>query len=269
MKKLTMRWTVLGCWLVWLFGSGQGLAKNPAPNTYETGYPDIVRISVDLHQALEARQRQLLQAEPVFWDQVATPYVHPGLNGDGSNYWQAVHLSAGFLNFVVNLSHAKAIDLVQRGYLKRYLTRLAHEAGDKPLEHLPDADDARAWSFDTMNHQMSQFNQMVGALVGVGMAHHYLGHYEKYANQLTDAQNRAVPLNTLLKPDEWREAVLQGARNALDCGLGIEGMKTLLDAVDQMPTRPPWTVYFVPQGVSVAKLKRELEKVERAFFNVR
>jgi hypothetical protein len=155
---------------------------------------------------------------------------------------------------------------VNRGFLKKYLANLAFESGDRALPELETSFDKKAWAFNTMNHQVSHFNQIAGALIAIDMAHHYLGHYKKYASQLIDAQKNSVPINSLLTQEEWHEAVMKGARNALDCGLGVEGLKILFDAFDQMPTRPAWAIYFVPPHVKVAKIKRDLDKLGNSFF---
>src|SRR2546425_848506 len=114
-----------------------------------------------------------------------------------------------------------------------------------------------------MNHQVSHFNQIAGALIAINMAHHYLGHYQKYASQLVDAQNHSVPINSVLTLEEWREAVLKGARNALDCGLAVDGLKMFYDGLDKMPNRPAWSFYFLPKDADVAKIKKDLDQLER------
>jgi hypothetical protein len=232
---------------------------------YETGYPAIEKIVKDLHQALDAKVRTEILPQPVFWDNLAVPYVHPGMGKETLANKRAVHFSAGMVSLLVNLSHAKAIDGVERGFYKKYMAALAQEVGDKPLAGLPNLGDAKVWSFDVMNHQVSRFNQMAGALVAIGMAEHYLGYYDKYASQLQASQ--PVPINTLLTAEEWTQAVYKGAWNALDCGLGIDGLKTLLEAMENMPNRPAWAIYFVPKDVNLPKVKKELEKLEKKFFN--
>lgn len=118
-----------------------------------------------------------------------------------------------------------------------------------------------------MNAQLSQFKQMVGTLVAIEMAHHYLGHYQKYAAQLTGLNGTPVPINSLLTPQEWHNAVMAGAGNGLECGLRVDGLKFLYDCIDRMETRPAWITFFLPAGAKVSRVKRDLDRLEKEFFD--
>jgi hypothetical protein len=240
--------------------SGQGAIS------YETGYNDLVRICGELHHALGPKERQELYPRPILLTPIGPPCVQPGWCNDGVRNWRAVQLSAAFVDFLNQLAHARAIDLEQQGYLKEYLAVLAAETGAPPTAGLAVAPRSSAWSFDIRNHQLSHFNQMAGALLAISMAEHYLGYYDKYASQLIDGQHQPVPINRLLTESEWRKAVLAGAHNALSCGLGIDGLKLVLDAMAAMPQRPPWTLYFAPANGPILKVRRDLEKLEKKFF---
>jgi hypothetical protein len=143
---------------------------------------------------------------------------------------------------------------------------LAQESGDKELRELPNLSNKKYWTLEMINEQLSNFNQIVGEVVGIKLAHYYLGHYKKYKDKLVNSQGKPVPINTLLTAAEWDQAVKLGVRNALDCGLGIDGVKALYDCIDKMPKRPEWTLYFLPANVKVSRLKRDLEKIESDFF---
>jgi hypothetical protein len=253
-------------WLCLALGISGTQATEQGCNSYETGYSDVVRICGELHHALGPKERQEIFPRPALLNQVIPPCVQPGVCSDGKRNWRAVHISAAFVDFLNQLSHARAIDLEEQGYLKRFLAALAADTGAQPTVGLAVAPRSQTWSFDIKNHQLSHFNQMAGALLAIGMAEHYLGYYDKYAAQLTDGQNRTVPINLVLTESEWRKAVLAGAHNALSCGFGIDGLKVLLDAIAAMPTRPAWTLYFVPQNAQVAKVRRDLDKLEKKFF---
>jgi len=71
----------------------------------------------------------------------------------------------------------------------------------------------------------------------------------------------------VITPQEWEEAFLKGVRNALEAGCTVEGAIPFYEAFDKMKQRPPWTAYFIPANVKFAKLKKQLEKVQRDFFN--
>ena len=241
-------------------------AGDVEPGKYETGYGSAAKLTQDLYRALENKQRGQLYPVPVLLETVTIPYMQPSQYFDGTNNWQAVQISAGFVNLINYLSHAKAIEGVEVGYYEKSLASLASAATDKPMPVLQNISSQKSWDFDVINHQVSQFNQMVGALIAVDMAHHYLGHYKKYASRLVDAQNHAVAINTVITPKEWHEAVMKGARNALDCGLGVEGLQTVFESLEKMQARPAWSVYFLPQQANTAKIKKDLARMEKDFF---
>ncbi len=243
-------------------------AGNVTAIGYETGYDNVVRLTGDLCRALKPESRQRLLSVPVLLEKVEAPFVHPSEFSDGTNTWRAVFVSGGFVTLLNHLSHAKAIDLSQRGFLDRYVETLGVESGAKPLAAVALPGQQSHWSFNTMNQQAGTFNQMAGAFIAIDLAHHYLGHYDKYASRLRDAENRAVPIASVITAAEWREALKKGARNALDCGLSIEGVITVFESIEKMPSRPAWTTFFLPNdpAVQVAQIKKDLRKLEKAFF---
>ncbi len=238
-------------------------AVTPAKN-YETGFKSISKISTELYNALDGKKRGQLLPIPVLLQNYPTPYVEPGIYSDGTKVWQAVSLSSGLVDFLNCLSHAKAMEAGDRSAYSRYVEGLRNTSAGMPAAQA--VANNMDWSFDTMNHQVSHFNQMAGALVAIEMAHHYLGHYKKYESKMKDAQGNPVPINSLVTPQEWREAVLKGAKNALDCGLGVDGLKVVLETMDKKETRPTWSIYFVPNEANLAKVKKDLTKLEKDFF---
>jgi hypothetical protein len=119
-----------------------------------------------------------------------------------------------------------------------------------------------------MNRQASHFNQMAGALVAIDLAHQYLGHYSQHAQEFAPDSTAPTPVNMLITEQEWREAVMRGANNALACGLGVEGLRALFDGFDRMQSRPAWAAYFIHPKANVNKISSELRKLERDFFVV-
>jgi hypothetical protein len=55
-------------------------------------------------------------------------------------------------------------------------------------------------------------------------------------------------------------------RNCLAAGLGIEGVKALVDAIDKVVKRPGWAGFCIPDSTKAKALKKEMEKLERKFF---
>jgi hypothetical protein len=234
-------------------------------NRYDTGFVTLQRIAGDLHRALAVEKRGELVTAPVLVENPETPYLQ--LQRTGSNDSPVVFVSQALIDVLNYVSHAKAVDQVDSGFFGKAVEGLARQRGTG-LRGLPQPTHTEAWAFNTMNWQMSHFNQMAAGLTAVQMAHHYLGHYKKYASQLGDGKN-AAPLYSVLTPREWREAVLAGSRHALDCGLAPEGLIVFYDAITRMPERPSWAVHVLPPGAEISILRLELNRVEATFFDAR
>ena len=236
-----------------------------APAVYETGLPAIQKINNELYTALDPKKRGQIQAEPIVLEQVAAPLLAPALTSDGSG--QTVELSAGFIALINQFSHAKAIEEADKGFLKKFAATLSGQTGAQALTPLA-VEGTNVWDADTMNSQAGNFNQMAGTLIAIDLAHHYLGHYKKYAGQLTGGTGQPVPINSLLTEKEWREAVLKGARNALDCGYGVDGIRCVYDTLGSMSERPAWIAYFIHPKANVTKVNSDLKRLENDFFLV-
>jgi hypothetical protein len=261
-------WVLGGCILASVAFTLNAQSSNADQVTYKTGWASMVKLGMELHRGLKAEYKPLVHVKPINIDPDPTPFVRleelkdPSLPAPTAT----VLVSAGFIDLVNNVAHAKAIDRIEKGFFERYILSLAQESGEQELKPLPNIEDKRYWTFNMMNEQLSNFNQIVGEVVAIKLAHYYLGHYKKYADKLVDANGTKVPINTLLTTEEWDEAVRCGVRNALDCGLGIDGVKALYDCIDKMPRRPSWTLSFLPEKVKVSKLKKDLEKIEKKFL---
>jgi hypothetical protein len=262
-----------GQWRAWLICLGAVAlatitdAAQPPPGRYETGAADLIKITADLHQALPPQLRGQFHSAPLWLEGVKTPQLRPVLHPAGAKHLCAVQVSGGLVELLNFLSHAKAIDGVDRGYYKRSITSLAVQSGETGLSALQPTH-PQSWAFDTMNHQMSHFNQMAGTLLAIQMAHHRLGHYQKYADRLTDAQGQPVPLASVVTPQEWHEAVMRGVNHALKCGFGVDGLRYLYEGLEKMPSRPAWTFQLLPPNAKVSRLCRELARAEQDFFLV-
>ncbi|MBU6402093.1 MAG: hypothetical protein KGS61_17380 [Verrucomicrobia bacterium] len=264
--------TILLLWLLICGGTPVVSASAPSAGadepTYKTGYKSMRMLGLDLWKALKPKFRKQIHPEPISFETDVTPFVHVVEFPNDPEPMRMVFISVGFIDLVNNIAHAKAIDRIQKGYFKQYVLSLAQESGEKELKELPGLSDKRFWTEDVLNEQLSNFNQIVGVVVGIKLAHHYLGQYLKYKDELKDdAQHHTVSINNLLTPKEWDAALRCGVIDALNCGLSIEGVEALYDAIDEMPKRPPWTVNFLPDQVNVKGLKKEMKKMEREFFS--
>jgi hypothetical protein len=229
-------------------------------------YSTIQLLAKDLYEALAPSQRDLIDRDPLVLQKDVMPYVRPGELAADSRRKPVVVVSEGFVDLVNNLSYAAANNLFEKGCLEKYVRMLAREAGDKKLTEFPALSQRDLWSLRMTNEQLTRFNQIAGTLVAINMAHHYLGHYKKYKSQLTDKNGASVPINSVITVGEWNDALTAGAMNALECSLGVDGIKSFFECIDKMPQRPLWSAYFLPPRANVHKVNSHLTRLEKVHF---
>jgi hypothetical protein len=106
---------------------------------------------------------------------------------------------------------------------------------------------------------------MFSMTLAINLSHLYLNHCSKYASQISS--DTPQPINNALAPREWEDTVKCAASNSLDCALATEGIKTLFECIDEMPHRPAWAAYVVPENVNIKKVNHELWRYEYDFFH--
>ena len=122
-----------------------------------------------------------------------------------------VCLSAGFIDMVNHICHAKAIDRIEPGFFDNYVKNLAQLSASDPSASAPKIVNPRYWHDDVMNDQLSYFNQVIGFVMALNLSHHYLGHYAKYASSIAGPGQMAAPINKFLTTIEW-EGICPGRR---------------------------------------------------------
>lgn len=252
--------------LILATGLSRASDSGQATPGYSTGLANAQKIAGELHHALDDKYQRQVHPQIIMKKGSRQPWIYPCEIQTDQGSQKTVALSEACLTLINQISHAKAISESDRGYFKRYMIELSSVTGESPLPSLSKLPSRDAWSLDTVNRQVSHFNQMMGALIAIDRSHHYLGHYKKYADEMKTSSGQPKPINQFLSKREWRAAVLRGARNALDCGLGVDGLKALFEGIDDMPKRPSWTVYFLPEKAKVSKITRDLDKLEKNFF---
>jgi hypothetical protein len=235
---------------------------------YPSGFSVALDRAGDLSEALPAKFGNQLASQSVALQPQDVPRITPISSMDDNNkVVRQVSVSAGFIDLVNHLAHAKAIDRIQPGFFDQYMQNLARLAGDDFTVQPPSMVDARYWKDDVMNDQASYFNQMIGIMVAINFSHHYLGHFDKYAAKMAGLGNKTTPINELLTPSEWDVSVKAGATDALNCALATEGIRAVFDAIDKMPRRAAWTEAIVPKDVDLKKLNKQLSGYETLFFH--
>lgn len=251
-----------------LLGGGPTVEAQSAPGgmRYLTGYNVMMKLGLDLFKMLNPQYQDGICPQPISLETDVTPFVKCETLNDEGRELGFVFVSAGFIDLVNNVAHAKAIDGIEKGYFAKYIQSLARETGEMELQELPNVGNPKYWTEDLMNEQQSNFRQMVGTVVALKLSHHYKNHYGKYKDRL-QVDGKTVPINTLLTPAEWDESFRAGVIHALNAGLGVEGVIALFESIDKMPSRPMWTEYFVPRTANVKTLIKDMKRLNERFFN--
>jgi hypothetical protein len=257
----------VGLLLLALSCSAAGLSTG-ADRVYAPGVNMAIKIGADLHEALPQKFFDQLDAAPIALQPQDMPLIAPVAVNVDNHLQRQVELSAGFIDLVNRLCHAKAIEKIQPGYFDQYVVILARACAADPAASPPPIVEPRFWSQTILNDQLSYFNQMMGMMMAINMAHHYLGHYAKYAAKLTGPGDKILPINNFLTPAEWDVSVKAGAEDALNCALSTEGLCVIFEALGKMPVRPAWADYIAPKYVTDFKtLNRDLAQYEEDFFH--
>jgi hypothetical protein len=238
---------------------------------YAPGFIMTMKLGGELREALPKKFFDQVDRQAIALQPQDLPLISPVAVSADNRVQRQVELSAGFIDLVNHLCHAKAIDRIQPGYFDQYVGILARACATDPAAPPPPIVESRYWAQDIINDQLGYFNQMMGMMMAINMAHHYLGHYAKYAAKLAGPgdKNNIKPINNFLTPAEWDVAVKAGALDAMKCALSTEGLRVMFEALDKMPTRPAWTAYIAPQNVDFKKLNEELTRFEEDFWHGR
>jgi hypothetical protein len=258
------------CWALSAAVSAQ--PNSPDGLTYKTGYSSMMKLGRDIYNQLEKKPKDLVAAQPISLDVDMTPFVrmlyYPA--DDVGKPLRGVWISAGFIDLVNHVAHAAAIeklDKKSKNYFKLYIDQLSKETGETELKPLPNDSNPLFWSEDMLNEQQGNFNSIVGIVVSIKLAHHYLGHFDKYKDKLTDANGNTLPINDFLTDKEWEDAYREGLFTSLNAGCFIEGVIPFYEAFDRMEPRPPWAVYFLPSKVKFGKtMKKDFTKFQEEYF---
>ena len=236
---------------------------------YTPGFSMAMKLGGDLHDALPQKYFDKLDALPIALQPQDLPLISPVAVNAENRLQRQVEVSAGFIDLVNRLCHAKAIEKIQPGFFDQYVANLARACAADPTAPSPPIVEPRYWTADILNDQLSYFNQMMGMMMAINMSHHYLGHYTKYGPKLAGPGNKMLPINNFLTAAEWDDSVKAGAKDALNCALSTEGLRVIFEALDKMPVRPAWADYIAPPKTDFKSLNRALAKYEDDFFHGR
>jgi hypothetical protein len=238
-------------------------ATNTPSHIYPCGMGTAIKVGNDLYATLDPAFQKIINPEAVATQQLAAPVLAP-IPGNHQGLLCQVSVSTGFVDLLNHIAHAKAIDRIQPGFFMQNAVVLAQEGADGNPAALPNLDKDRYWTDAVMKDQASFFNEMIAITLAMNLSHHYLGHFGKYAAQMPDG--KPEPINNLIAPAEWEASVKYAALNSLDCAISTEGAKALFEFIEQMPRRPAWAGYIVPQGANIEKINAQLSRYEHDYF---
>jgi len=257
----TIKNLLLPGWLA-LLTPAYAVTNAPA-HTYPSGVEIAAKIGNDLVATLDPKFQKILNPEAISLQQLAAPVMAPIQPTHGGLLCQ-VSVSTGFIDLLNHIAHAKAIDRIQPGYFRKYVAHLAQEGANENPALPPNLEDSRYWTDAVMQDQASFFNQMISITLALNLSHLYLDHCDKYAAHMS--AGNSAPINNFIALAEWKASVKCATLNSLDCALATEGGEALFDCIDQMPRRPAWTGYVVPQGVNIKKLNKQLSQYEHDYY---
>jgi hypothetical protein len=255
-----MKTTFCAAWLI--LTATLSAAASPE-HVYRGSIHTILVYGSELYEALNPQYQKQLYPRPVCMGPLDSPVINPVGSQTENVTLSQVFISVGFIDLLNHLAHAKAIDDVQPGFFRQYVLAMGNAADSKPQE----IEEPGFWTEDVVNAQMGYFNQMIGSITAINLAHGYLGHLNKYAGEMS--ATKLTPINDLLTPAEWDASLKAGMRNAFDLALGTKGIKALFEAIDTMPKRPAWTAYIAPSHADLKKTNEELTALEDDYFHGR
>jgi hypothetical protein len=235
------------------------------PSDYRSGFTTIQTLGRDIYNSLEPQEKAMISEQPISLDTSRKPFVRLLYYKEGSEISRGVWVSQGFIDLVNQLAHAKAIDKKRRGYFTAYL-KLLENSGEK-IPALPDRDNPNFWTEIMLNEQLSNFNSIMGIVVGISLAEHYYGMYEKYKDQIKEDESEIIPLNKFLSREDWERAYRRGLQNAMLASCMTEGYLPLCEALSNMTHRPSWSNFFFPEGIRFSAMRKDMVKLQRKFLN--
>lgn len=241
-------------------------APNGEACRYETDFQLVKEIGMELREGLKPSFRAHLSPSPLWLKEDVRPYIRTDMLDSENHPVRMVYVTDGLIRLAASLSHARAADKIEPGFFTRHVKAVYESGVDKIAPEIPPITEPRYWTEDVLNEQVSCFNQMMGNVASIHLAHHYLGHYEKYADLLHDSGRQAVTIAEQCSFSEWEQAFKLGTANALECGYGFDGLIALYECIEQMPRRPAWARYFLHYKADIGKLKKDLALIENRFF---
>src|SRR5688572_18116619 len=83
---------------------------------YKTGYSSMMKLGRDIYGGMKPQFKEFVRAQPISIETDMMPFVKLLYFVDEGKPERGVWISAGFIDLVNHVAHAKAIDKIKRGY---------------------------------------------------------------------------------------------------------------------------------------------------------
>src|SRR5262245_16410424 len=108
--------------LALLFASGVFAQPNSSDGLrYKSGYSSIMKLGKDLFNLLKPEERAFVSPQPISIETDVTPFIRLLYYPEEPKPIRGVWISAGFIDLINSIAHAKAIDGIEKGYFNRYV----------------------------------------------------------------------------------------------------------------------------------------------------
>src|SRR4051812_3741458 len=113
-----MKTAVILVWCAWIFTPRftPGQSNVADGHAYKTGYSSIMKLGRDIHNSLKPPYKEMITQPPISIDTDVTPFVRVSYVPEEPKPERGVGISAGFIDLVNNVAHAKAIDRKEKNY---------------------------------------------------------------------------------------------------------------------------------------------------------
>jgi hypothetical protein len=230
---------------------------------------NIVRLGVDFYLNLDPTAKSRICPQPLSVEPNLNDHIRYVLPGESGRNGRSLQFSQNFIDLINRIACAEAIDRKRRGYFKKYLVQVVRPTPEQELALTVEDSNPDRWTLNMFNEQQSNFNSLLGLVVGINLAHQTLGHFDKYQQQLAHRSSHEQHLNNLVTEEEWKAALEEGAWNSLQAGCLVDGCEPFFETCRKLDQRPEWTACFLPDSVSFLQLEKDLRRIQKKFFGRR
>jgi hypothetical protein len=212
---------------------------------------DVRLIGDRMLLGIDHEYRRLFAEPAIVVDDSPLPFPRPGTN--------QVFISDAYVALVDRVATALARDGVRPGYARTCLAAWSNAPAGSHAMELPSVSGPEFETLQFRNAQATAFNQLVGMTLGLELAHHFCGQYDRHRARIASGPVQ-VALRSVLTESECRRAVREGVGASASAGCGIEAYSRLGELLEDLPARPPWASWWMFAELKGSALRKDLRK---------